>query len=134
MSHVSGGEVAFPHHLSAFSFLLFFARGTLASFLAVSTSGVSTIGFEGNVRGFWSALQMKRRSVCLAVRPRAKAVSKAESNSCDCSSPTDLKSAPRTVQDHADLSSNPVNRNREPNRPQVGSTGLHCPFQKSGKL
>ena len=65
---------------------------------------------------------------------RAKDVSKAESNSCDCSSPTDLKSAPRTVQDHADLSSNPGERDREPSRRRDGSRGLHCPTYMSGKI
>ena len=53
-------------------------------------------------------------------------VSKAESNSCDCSSPTDLKSAPRTVQDHADLSSNPAHRAQDPGRGRDWSAGLHC--------
>ena len=66
--------------------------------------------------------------------PKAKDVSKAESNSCDCSSPTDLKSAPRTVQDHADLSSNPVNRDREPSEQRVGSTGLHYLIYMRGKI
>eukprot|EP00964_Phaeocystis_antarctica_P072999 scaffold44766_cov64-Phaeocystis_antarctica.AAC.4 len=61
-------------------------------------------------------------------------VSKAESNSCDCSSPTDLKSAPRTVQDHADLSSNPGDRDREPSRRRDGSRGLHYPIYMSGKI
>ena len=53
-------------------------------------------------------------------------VSKAESNSCDCSSPTDLKSAPRTVQDHADLSSNPAHRAQDHRRGRDWSAGLHC--------